>query len=138
MKRVLTYGTYDLLHYGHMELLRRAKELGTELFVGLSTDSFNEEKEKESHFNYEQREQMLNGVRYVDIIFEESNWEQKADDIIKHNIDVIVMGSDWTGEFDHLSDLCEVVYLPRTTGVSSSKIKEILKTDDKDQNKKRC
>lgn len=113
-----------------MELLRRAKDLGDTLFVGLSTDDFNKSKAKESYFNYEQRKQMLNGVKYVDVIFEEKNWEQKAEDIVKHKIDVLVMGSDWTGEFDYLSDLCEVVYLPRTTGVSSTKIKEILKADD--------
>lgn len=115
-----------------MELLRRAKELGDTLFVGLSTDSFNREKNKVSHFNYEQRKQMLNGVKYVDCIFEENNWAQKADDIVKFEIDIVVMGSDWSGEFDYLSELCEVIYLPRTTGVSSSKIKEILETDEKD------
>jgi glycerol-3-phosphate cytidylyltransferase len=133
LKRVLTYGTYDLLHYGHMELLRRAKELGDTLFVGLSTDSFNREKNKVSHFNYEQRKQMLNGVKYVDFIFEENDWAQKADDIVKYEIDIVVMGSDWSGEFDYLNELCEVIYLPRTTGVSSSKIKEILEIDEIDE-----
>lgn len=129
MKRILTYGTFDLLHYGHMELLRRAKNLGDTLFVGLSTDSFNKDKEKQSYFNYEQREQMLKGVKYVDCIFEEVNWSQKENDIVKNEIDVLVMGSDWTGKFDHLKEFCEVVYLERTTGVSSTKIKEILGYD---------
>lgn len=129
MKKVLTYGTYDLLHYGHMELLRRSRELGNCLYVGLSTDSFNKEKDKTSHFNYEQREKMLDGVKYVDYVFEENNWEQKIDDILKYNIDILVMGSDWTGKFDYLKEYCEVIYLPRTIGISSSKIKELLKED---------
>lgn len=115
-----------------MELLRRARDLGDCLFVGLSTDSFNEEKEKKSYFSYEERKQMLEGVKYVDTIFEEENWSQKADDIVKYDIDVLVMGSDWTGEFDHLKEFCEVIYLQRTTGVSSSKIKEILGYDSEE------
>lgn len=130
MKNVLTYGTYDLLHYGHMELLRRSRALGDRLYVGLSTDLFNEKKEKTSHFNYEQREQMLNGVKYVDHVFEENDWEQKIEDILKYKIDVLVMGSDWTGKFDYLKEYCEVIYLPRTEGISSSKIKALLKEDN--------
>lgn len=130
LKNVLTYGTYDLLHYGHMELLRRSRALGDRLYVGLSTDLFNEKKEKTSHFNYEQREQMLNGVKYVDHVFEENDWEQKIEDILKYKIDVLVMGSDWTGKFDYLKEYCEVIYLPRTEGISSSKIKALLKEDN--------
>ncbi|SIT70956.1 glycerol-3-phosphate cytidylyltransferase [Edaphobacillus lindanitolerans] len=132
MKKVLTYGTYDLLHYGHMELLRRAKELGDTLYVGLSTDEFNSSKNKVSYFNFEQRKQMLKGVKYVDFIFEENDWEQKARDIEQYDIDILVMGSDWEGKFDYLSGLCEVIYLPRTEGVSSTKIKEILQADQND------
>lgn len=130
MKKILTYGTYDLLHYGHMELLRRSRELGDYLYVGLSTDLFNEKKDKKSHFNYKQRERMLNGVKYVDHVFEENDWAQKVDDILKYDIDLLVMGSDWAGKFDDLKEYCEVIYLPRTSGISSSKIKELLKEDN--------
>lgn len=112
-----------------MELLRRSRELGDFLYVGLSTDFFNKEKDKASHFNYEQRERMLNGVKYVDHVFEENNWDQKIDDILKYKIDVLVMGSDWTGKFDYLEEYCKVIYLPRTIGISSSKIKGLLKED---------
>ena len=132
MKKVLTYGTYDLLHYGHMELLRRAKELGDTLYVGLSTDEFNSSTNKDSYFNFEQSKQMLKGVKYVDFIFEENDWEQKARDIEQYDIDILVMGSDWEGKFDYLSGLCKVIYLPRTEGVSSTKIKEILQADQND------
>ena len=120
MKRVLTYGTFDLLHYGHINLLKRAKALGDYLVVAVSTDDFNELKGKKAYHNYETRKMMLEAVRYVDLVIPEENWEQKIDDV--------VMGSDWAGSdrFDYLKDYCEVVYLPRTEGISTTQIKEEL------------
>lgn len=126
MTRILTYGTFDTLHYGHIELLRRARELGDWLAVGLSTDEFNTQKGKTSYFNYSQRREFLSAVKYVDMIFPENTWEQKRNDIIKYNIDVFVIGDDWRGRFDDLSDLCRVVYLPRSKSISSSLIKNLL------------
>ncbi len=129
MKRVLTYGTFDLLHYGHINLLRRAKALGDYLVVGLSTDEFNwNEKQKKSYFSYEERKSMLEAIRYVDLVIPECGWEQKALDVEKYHIDVFVMGDDWKGKFDFLKSQCEVVYLPRTPEISSTKIKEELHT----------
>lgn len=128
MKRVITYGTFDLLHYGHINLLRRAKSLGDYLVVGLSTDEFNnKEKNKECYFDFENRKLLLDAVRYVDLVIPEENWEQKISDIQKYNIDVFVIGDDWKGEFDYLKDSgVEVVYLPRTKEISTSKIKDDL------------
>ena len=128
MKRVLTYGTFDLLHYGHINLLRRAKALGDYLVVAVSTDDFNEIKGKKAYHNYETRKMMLEAVRYVDLVIPEENWEQKIDDVKKYDIDIVVMGSDWAGSdrFDYLKEYCEVVYLPRTEGVSTTQIKEEL------------
>lgn len=123
MRRVITYGTFDLLHYGHINLLRRAKALGDYLVVGLSTDSFNKAKGKTSYFSYEQRKLLLESIRYVDLVIPEDSWEQKRDDIRAYQIDTFVMGDDWKGKFDSLSDLCQVVYLPRTPEVSTTKIK---------------
>ena len=127
MKKVITYGTFDLLHYGHINLLRRAKELGDYLIVGLSTDEFNGMKGKTCFFSYEQRKQLLEAIRYVDLVIPEENWEQKREDVLMYHIDTFVMGNDWEGKFDFLSDLCEVVYLPRTPEISTSKIKTDLK-----------
>ena len=128
MKKVITYGTFDLLHYGHINLLRRAKSLGDYLIVGLSTDEFNnKEKNKECYFDYENRKLLLDAVRYVDCVIPENNWEQKISDIQKYNIDVFVIGDDWKGKFDYLKDSgVEVVYLPRTKEISTSKIKNDL------------
>ena len=128
MKRVLTYGTFDLLHYGHIRLLKRAKELGDYLVVAVSTDEFNEIKGKKAYHNYETRKEMLEAVRYVDLVIPENNWEQKIEDVKDYKIDVVVMGSDWAGsdKFDYLKDYCEVVYLDRTEGVSTTKIKQEL------------
>lgn len=130
MKTVLTYGTFDLLHYGHVEILRRAHELteGGRLIVAVSTDEFNQIKGKTSHMPYEKRKQLVESIRYVDMVIPEEKWEQKPDDIKNHNIDLVVMGSDWEGrpEFENLKDLCAVTYLPRTKGISSSTIKKIL------------
>lgn len=128
MKKVITYGTFDLLHYDHINLLRRAKSLGDYLIVGLSTDEFNnKEKNKECYFDFENRKLLLDAVRYVDLVVPEENWEQKISDIQKYNIDVFVIGDDWKGKFDYLKDLgVEVVYLSRTEEISTSKIKNDL------------
>ena len=127
MKRVITYGTFDLLHYGHINLLRRAKELGDYLVVVLSTEEFNwNEKQKKCYFSYEDRKKMLEAIRYVDLVVPEENWDQKRSDVQKYNIDTFVMGDDWKGKFDFLKDLCEVVYLPRTPDISTTQIKKDL------------
>jgi len=126
MKKVITYGTYDLLHYGHINLLRRAREKGDYLIVALSTDGFNRGKGKKSYFTYEERKHLLEAVRYVDLVIPEESWDQKESDIDEFKVDVFVMGDDWEGKFDFLSDKCEVVYLPRTQEVSTTKIKEDL------------
>jgi len=124
MKRVITYGTYDLLHYGHIELLRRAKALGDYLVVVLSSDEFNAGKGKKAYFSYEERKAMLEAIRYVDLVVPELTWDQKPEDVRKYDIDVFVMGDDWTGKFDEqLSGLCKVVYLPRTPEISTTQIK---------------
>lgn len=127
MRKVLTYGTFDLLHHGHINLLKRAKELGDYLVVGLSSDEFNQIKNKKSYYSYEQRKMILEAIRYVDEVIPENTWEQKVHDVKKHNIDVFVMGDDWEGKFDFLKDYCEVVYLPRTVGISTTQIKRELK-----------
>ncbi len=126
MKRVLTYGTYDVLHYGHINLLRRAKDLGDYLIVALSTDEFNAIKEKKSYYNYEQRKKILESIRYVDLVIPETNWEQKVSDIEKYQADIFVMGDDWEGKFDFLKKYCEVIYLPRTPDVSSTQTKAYM------------
>lgn len=128
MKRVLTYGTFDLLHYGHIRLLKRAKELGDYLVVAVSTDEFNAIKGKKAYHSYKTRKEMLEAVRYVDLVIPEDNWEQKIQDVIDYKIDIVVMGSDWAGsdKFDYLKEYCEVVYLDRTEGVSTTKIKKEL------------
>ena len=126
MKRVITYGTFDLLHYGHINLLRRAKALGDYLIVALSTDEFNKIKNKKSFFDYEKRKQLLEAIRYVDLVIPEENWEQKRSDIKEYHVDTFVMGDDWKGKFDFLKDLCQVVYLERTPEVSTTQIKEEL------------
>ena len=128
MKRILTYGTFDLLHYGHIRLLQRAKALGDYLVVALSTDEFNAGKGKKAYHNYETRKKMLEAIRYVDLVIPEECWEQKISDVQKYEIDIVVMGSDWAGsdKFDYLKDYCEVVYLDRTEGISTTKIKRDL------------
>ena len=126
MKKILTYGTFDLLHVGHINLLRRAKELGDYLVVAVSTDEFNALKDKKAYYSYQDRKLILEAVEYVDEVIPENNWEQKIKDVQEHNIDVFVMGHDWEGEFDFLKEYCEVVYLPRTEGISTTKIKKDL------------
>lgn len=125
MKRILTYGTFDLLHFGHIEILRRAKLLGDYLVVAVSTDEFNKIKGKKAYYNYETRKKMLEAIRYVDLVIPENEWNQKRNDVIEYKIDVVVMGSDWENNenFENLKDICEVIYLPRTEGISTSKIK---------------
>jgi len=128
MRRVITYGTFDLLHYGHVNLLRRAKEQGDYLIVALSTDEFNwVEKQKKCYFSYEERKQLLESIRYVDLVIPEENWEQKVTDAHEYHIDVFVIGDDWEGKFDFLKDEgVEVVYLPRTPEISTTQIKNDL------------
>ena len=129
MKRVITYGTFDLLHYGHINLLRRAKELGDYLIVALSTDEFNwNQKKKKCYFSYEQRKQLVESIRYVDLVIPEENWEQKRSDIHEYHIDTFVIGNDWEGKFDFLKEEgAEVVYLKRTPDISTTAIKEDIK-----------
>ena len=128
MKKVITYGTFDLLHYGHINLLKRAKALGDYLIVALSTDDFNwNEKRKKCYFTYDQRKKLLESIRYVDLVIPEENWEQKVSDVKEFRINTFVMGDDWEGKFDFLKPYCEVVYLPRTPEISTTRIKEELK-----------
>lgn len=127
MKKVITYGTFDLLHAGHINLLRRAKELGDYLIVVVSTDEFNwNEKQKRCYFSYEERKKLVEAVRYVDLVLPEENWEQKLSDIKEYNVDTFVMGDDWKEKFDFLKKYCDVIYLPRTEGISTTKIKQDL------------
>lgn len=128
MKRILTYGTFDLLHYGHIRILKRAKELGDYLVVALSTDEFNATKGKKAYHDYETRKKMLEAIRYVDLVIPEENWEQKISDVLDYKIDVVVMGDDWAGsdKFDYLKEYCEVAFLERTPGISTTQIKEDL------------
>ncbi len=130
MKKVITYGTYDLLHVGHINLLRRARELGDYLIVVLSSDEFNAIKGKKAYHPYEDRKIILEAIKYVDEVIPEYTWEQKVDDVKNNNVDVFVMGDDWEGKFDFLKDYCEVVYLPRTEGISTTKIKDDLGMKD--------
>lgn len=127
MKKVITYGTFDLLHYGHVNILKRAKAYGDYLIVCLSTDEFNLKKGKKCYFPYEQRKQLLEAIRYVDLVIPETCWEQKVNDVHEYHIDTFVMGDDWSGKFDFLKDEgVEVVYLPRTPEISTTQIKSDL------------
>lgn len=128
MKRILTYGTFDLLHYGHIRILKRAKEMGDYLVVALSTDEFNAIKGKKAYHSYETRKKMLEAIRYVDLVIPENEWEQKLQDVKDYKIDVVVMGDDWAGsdKFDYLKEYCEIAYLERTPGISTSQIKNDL------------
>lgn len=126
MKTVITYGTFDILHRGHINLLKRARALGDRLVVGLSSDEFNAGKHKSSLLNYENRKCVLEAVRYVDFVFAEKNWDQKITDIIHYDAQIFVMGDDWEGKFDTLKSQCEVIYLARTPAISTTEIKETL------------
>jgi glycerol-3-phosphate cytidylyltransferase len=124
MRRVITYGTFDLIHYGHINLLKRAKELGDYLIVALSTDEFNwRSKGKKCYFTYEERLRLLEAIRYVDLVIPEECWEQKVEDVRLYKVDAFVMGDDWQGKFDFLKEHCQVVYLPRTPEISTTQIK---------------
>ncbi len=127
MKKVITYGTYDLLHYGHINLLARAKEKGDYLIVALSTDEFNwNSKQKKCYFSYDERKKMLESIRFVDLVIPEENWDQKISDVKEFKVDTFVMGDDWQGKFDFLKDYCDVEYLPRTKEISTTQIKQDL------------
>lgn len=127
MKRVITYGTFDLLHYGHINLLQRARQYGDYLIVALSTDEFNlKEKNKKCYFSYEERRKLLEAIRYVDLVIPEENWDQKITDVDLYHVDTFVIGDDWTGKFDFLKEKCEVIYLPRTPEISTTQIKKDL------------
>lgn len=141
MKRVITYGTFDMLHYGHINLLRRAKALGDYLVVALSTDEFNRDKKgKMCYFDYDKRKELLESIRYVDLVIPEQSWEQKNSDIDEYHINTFVIGDDWEGKFDFLKKKCDVVYLSRTPEISTTKIKHDLErvnseqTNDSEQN----
>lgn len=128
MKKVITYGTFDLLHYGHVNLLQRAKALGDYLIVAISTDEFNwNEKQKKCYFSYEERKRLVEAIRYVDLVIPEEKWEQKVTDVQEFKVDTFVIGDDWEGKFDFLKEHCEVVYLPRTPEISTTQIKTDLK-----------
>ncbi len=131
MKKVITYGTYDLLHIGHINILERAKRLGDYLIVGLSTDEFNTGKHKTAFYPYKHRKRILEAIRYVDLVIPEKTWEQKIEDIRKHNVSIFVMGEDWSGKFDFLKEYCDVIYLPRTKNISTTLIKNKLKNGTK-------
>ena len=127
-KTVITYGTFDLFHIGHLKLLQRIKKLGDKLIVVVSTDEFNALKGKKTIIPYEQRAEIVENIKCVDMVLPEENWEQKKEDIKKYNVDIFTMGNDWEGKFDFLKEYCEVVYLERTEGISSTQLKNTLKT----------
>ncbi len=128
MKKVITYGTFDLMHYGHVNLFQRAKQLGDYLIVAVSTDEFNyEQKNKKNFFSFDERKRLVESIRYVDLVIPETSWEQKISDIKEYRIDTFVIGDDWAGKFDFLKDYCEVVYLERTPEISTTQIKQELK-----------
>lgn len=128
MKKVITYGTFDMLHYGHINLLRRARQQGDYLIVALSTDEFNRKKGKECYFSYEQRKLLLEAIRYVDLVIPEENWEQKINDVTEFKVDIFTMGDDWKGKFDFLKPYCQVIYFDRTPEISTTKIKSDIAT----------
>nr|WP_082181993.1 adenylyltransferase/cytidyltransferase family protein [Aestuariivita boseongensis] len=128
MGTILTYGTFDLFHVGHVRLLRRLADLGDRLIVACSTDEFNAIKGKQTAIPFKHRVEVLEACRYVDLVISEETWEQKRDDIVKYNVDLFAMGDDWAGKFDDLRDLCDVLYLPRTENVSTTELKELIQT----------
>ncbi|MEG0744701.1 MAG: glycerol-3-phosphate cytidylyltransferase [Erysipelotrichaceae bacterium] len=127
MRKVITYGTFDLFHKGHLNILRRAKEQGDYLIVAVSSDAFNAGKGKKAYYSEDDRMDIVRAIRYVDEVILEESWDQKPKDIAKYHVDAFVMGDDWKGKFDELAEFCEVIYLPRTEGVSTTKIKTDLK-----------
>ncbi|MDC8833019.1 adenylyltransferase/cytidyltransferase family protein [Alteromonas gilva] len=133
MKTIITYGTFDLFHVGHVKLLARLKNLGDRLVIGLSTDEFNSEKSKTTIIKYADREEILLSCKYVDAVFPETCWEQKRQDIIREKADVFAIGDDWAGKFDSLEDIVDVVYLPRTQNISTTNIKSVMSKIESDQ-----
>lgn len=125
-KTIITYGTFDMFHIGHLNLLQRLSELGDKLIVAVSTDDFNALKGKKTLVPYEQRAQIVSAIKGVDLVIPEENWEQKIDDIRHYNVDIFAMGNDWEGKFDFLSSYCQVIYLPRTEEISTTEIKKSL------------
>ena len=125
-KTILTYGTFDMFHIGHLRLLQRLSELGDELIVGVSTDKFNHIKGKNVLIPFTQRLEIVKNIKCVDKVIPENNWEQKVTDIEKYNIDIFAIGDDWEGKFDFLKEHCEVVYLPRTKDISTTQLKKSL------------
>lgn len=133
MKRVITYGTFDMLHYGHINLLKRAREKGDYLIVALSTDEFNwKSKQKKTYFSFEKRKQLLEAIRYVDLVIPENSWNQKITDVLSYDIDTLVMGDDWKGKFDFVEEQtnAQVIYLKRTPEISTTQIKRDLNLKD--------
>ena len=130
MRKILTYGTFDLMHYGHIKILKRAKEQGDYLVVGVSSDKFNESKGKKAIHSLEERIEMLEAIKFVDKIIVEDTWEQKINDIEENDIDLFLMGDDWNDKFDYLKKYCEVKYLPRTKDISSTAIKKIIEDEN--------
>jgi len=127
-KKVITYGTFDLFHIGHLNLLKRLKSMGDELIVAVSTDEFNKEKGKKVIIPFEQRAEIVSNIKCVDLVIPEVSWDQKDQDVKKFNIDIFAMGNDWEGQFDYLKEYCEVIYLNRTNGISTTNLKESLNT----------
>ncbi len=127
-KTVITYGTFDLFHIGHLKLLQRLKQLGDKLIVAVSTDEFNAGKNKKTIIPYEQRSEIVSNIKCVDVVIPENSWEQKIGDVKKYNVDIFGIGNDWEGKFDFLKEYCQVYYLERTKGISSTQIKQLLKT----------
>ena len=127
-KRAITYGTFDMFHIGHLNLLKRAKELADELIVAVSTDEFNKQKGKKTLISFQERKEIVSSIKYVDKVIAEESWEQKIDDIKRYDIDIFVIGDDWRGKFDFLKEYCEVIYLDRTKDISTTKLKENLKS----------
>jgi glycerol-3-phosphate cytidylyltransferase len=125
-KIIITYGTFDMFHIGHLKLLKRLSKLADELIVGVSTDEFNKVKGKKVLIPYEQRSEIIRNIKCVDMVIPENNWEQKVDDVVKYNIDIFAMGHDWEGKFDFLKEYCDVIYLPRTVGISTTDLKQQL------------
>lgn len=125
-KTVITYGTFDMFHIGHLRLLQRQKALGDRLIVAVSTDEFNEQKNKKTLIPYEQRAEIVANIKCVDEVIPEESWDQKISDIKKYNVDIFSMGDDWKGKFDYLKEFCEVIYLPRTENISTTQLKRSL------------
>ncbi len=125
-KVILTYGTFDMFHIGHLKLLERLKALGSKLIVAVSTDEFNQIKGKKTIIPYAQRAEIVSAIKYVDMVIPENDWEQKIEDVKKHNVDIFAMGHDWEGKFDFLKEYCDVIYLPRTADISSTDLKQQL------------